>query len=136
MSTLGSLSGRLGREGELLRQLNESLLVLEADALGRREAFDFSEAATNKARKFILDFVERLHLELIHEAPKADFQSLVFRLSSGMKPVEDWLEDLGRVSRLLRTGGPLDPEAIPVLEDILSILDSNFADDLRRLYAA
>jgi hypothetical protein len=136
MSTLGSLSGRLGREGELLHQFNESLLVLEADALGRQEAFDFSEAATNKARKFILDFVERLHLELIQEAPKADFQSLVFRLSSGMKPIEDWLEDLERVSRLLRTGGPLDPEIIPVLEDILSILDSNFADDLRRLYAA
>jgi hypothetical protein len=52
-----------------------------------------------------------------------------------MKPLEDWQEDLVRLSQQLAQPEPIRLEDLPILEDILSLLDNEFADDLRRLYA-
>ena len=135
MSILGSMSGRLGREQQLLRELNSALIALEAEVLGQASDFGLSSEDITRSRQKLLDFVTRLRSALTEESPSVDIQPLVHRVKSGMKPTDDWREDLGTLAKNLQTGEPLQDSIIPVLEDILSLLDSEFTEDLRRLYA-
>ena len=50
-----------------------------------------------------------------------------------MKPVEDWIEDLERLIEHLQNNRIVDDDVV-VIEDILSLLDDQFTEDLRRLY--
>lgn len=134
MSTLGSLAGQLDQGQQLLRELNTALIVVEADILGRTADFGFTEADVSASQARLLDFAERLHAALDDDAASADLQSLVHRIRSGSKPAEDWKADLVLLAKDLRAGD-YDGEALRVLEDVLSLLDTEFAEDLRRLYA-
>jgi hypothetical protein len=134
MSTLGFVSGHLEREQQLLRELNSALLALEAEALGRASDLGFSEEATTNSRQILNDFVTRLRAALDQETTPTDIQSLVYRIKSGMKPLEDWREDLDDLTAILQNTEKLGDEDLPTLENILSLLDSEFAEDLQRLY--
>lgn len=135
MSVLGSVSGRLGREQQLLRELNSALIALEADTLGQASDFGLSKKDISESRQKLLDFVTRLRSVLTQESPSVDMQPLVHRIKSGMKPIDDWKEDLGNLIKGLQSDQQLQDSAIPVLEDTLSLLDSEFTEDLRRLYS-
>ena len=131
MSTLGSLAGHLDQSQHLLRELNAALIVVQADLLGRAADFSFTEGDIASSRSRLAEFAERLHAALEDEPAAADLQSLIHRLKSGIKPVEDWKADLAKQLR----GGQSEADALRALEDVLSLLDTDFADDLRRLYA-
>ncbi|MEW6497514.1 MAG: hypothetical protein AB1589_34175 [Cyanobacteriota bacterium] len=135
MSTLGFVSGHLEREQQLLRELNSALLAQEAEALGRASDLGFSEEDVSKSRQILGEFVIRLRAALTLETTTTDIQSLVHRIKSGMKPLEDWREDLDALTNKLQTTETLADEDLPTLEDILSLLDSEFAEDLQRLYS-
>lgn len=136
MSKLGSLSGHLDREEQRLRDLNWALLTLEANTLGKTAEFGLDEAEVERSRQVLLDFARRLEEALSsQESAKGDMQSLVVRIRSGMKPLDDWREDLGRLVHHLQASAQVSDDLFPVLEDILSLLDTEFAEDLRRLYA-
>jgi hypothetical protein len=135
MSTLGSITGHLEREQQLLRNLNTALIALEAKALGRAAEFCFSEEVVSESRQMLLDFVARLRAALDEETTSADIQSLTHRIKSGMKPLEDWKEDLDKLLIQLQTTDVVSDEVLPVLEDVLSLLDNEFTEDLRRLYS-
>jgi len=134
MSTLGSLSGQLEREEQRLRELNLALIALEAQVLGHAADFGLSEEEVERSRQKLSDFVVRLRAALDQEAPQVDFQSLVHRMKSSIKPIEDWREDLDALACQLQLKEQLKDEVLPVLEDILSLLDAEFTQDLRRLY--
>jgi len=134
MSMLGSVSGHLEREQQLLRELNTALIALEADALGRASEFGLSGEDVSRSRSTLLDFTTRLRSALDEELPSVDLQPLIHRLRSGMKPLEDWREDLDILTAQLRSKDQLKEEVLPILEDVLSLLDSEFTEDLRRLY--
>jgi hypothetical protein len=134
MSTLGSLAGHLDQSQHLLRALNAALIVVQADLLGRAADFSFTEGDIASSRSRLAEFAERLHAALEDEPAAADLQSLIHRLKSGIKPVEDWKADLAMLAKQLR-GGQSEADALRALEDVLSLLDTDFADDLRRLYA-
>jgi hypothetical protein len=131
---LGSLAGQLDQGQQLLRELNSALIVVEADLLGRAVDFGFTAPDVAASRTRLLDFAERLHAALEEDATSAELQSLVHRIRSGIKPVEDWRADLSLLAKNLRAGHH-QGEALRVLEDVLSLLDTEFAEDLRRLYA-
>lgn len=135
MSSLGSISGHLEREQQLLRELNTALIALEADTLGRTSDFGLSDEDVSRSRQTLLDFTVRLRSALDRESTSVDLQPLVHRLKSGMKPLEDWREDFDRLVKELQSGDQLRDEFLPILEDVLSLLDSEFTEDLRRLYA-
>ena len=135
MSTLGSLAGKAEREQRLLSRLNEAVIDLEVAALGKNQEFSLSEDQLQESRRSLSEFVSKLQSELLDEKATADIQSLGFRIRTGMKPLEDWQEDLVRLSQQLAQPEPIRLEDLPILEDILSLLDNEFADDLRRLYA-
>jgi hypothetical protein len=52
-----------------------------------------------------------------------------------MKPVDDWKEDLSALTDDLKKKSQLPASRLPVLEAILSLLDSEFTEDLKHLYA-
>lgn len=136
MSKLGSLSGHLDREEQRLRDLNWALLTLEAHTLGKTAEFGVGEGEVEQSRQLLLDFARRLQAALsAEESPENDLQSLVARIRSGMKPLEDWHEDLGRLVQHLQMSVQISDDLFPVLEDMLSLLDTEFAEDLHRLYA-
>lgn len=135
MSSLGSISGHLEREQQLLRELNTALITLEADALGRTSDFGLSHEDIARSRQTLLDFTVRLRSALDQKSTSVDLQPLVHRLKSGMKPLEDWREDFDCLVKKLQSRDHLEDEVLPILEDVLSLLDSEFTEDLRRLYA-
>ena len=135
MSTLSSISNYLGREQELLRELNNALIALEAEALGHAADFGLTKEDVSESRQKLFDFVVRLRTALDRETSSVDLQAMVNRLSSGMKPVDDWREDLGILARDLKAKSPLPQDRLPILESILSLLDTEFTEDLRHLYS-
>lgn len=135
MNELGSVSGKLQREVEILRELNNALLVIEANALERDSDFGFSSEEISKSRRFLIDFVTRLCLVLKQQSPSVDLQPIVQHLKSGMKPIADWIEDLEGLTQQLQSNNKPTDETLAILEDILSLLDSQFTEDLQRLYA-
>jgi len=134
MSTLGSLSGQIEREEERLRELNLALIALEAQSLGHTADFGLSKEEVERSRQMLADFAVRFRAALDQVSPPMDVQSLVHRVKSGIKPIEDWREDLDALATHLQKKEPLKDEALPTLEDVLSLLDTEFTEDLRRLY--
>jgi hypothetical protein len=135
MSTLGSIAGQLDQGQQLLRELNAALIVLEAHLLGRAADFGFTDQDLQVSRTRLLDFAYRLRMALGDETTSGDLQSLVHRIKSGMKPLEDWKADLDALVKHLGSNQDVSDDVLRVLEDVLSLLDTEFADDLRRLYA-
>lgn len=133
MSALGSLSSHVDRERELLRDLNNALLTLEAFTLGRAQDFGFSEKDIDESRKVLSDFVTLLRSAIEPDQVVGNLQPLVNKLKSGIKPLGDWKEDLDALLAHLKQDD-LNQDVLPILEDLLSLLDIEFAEDLRRLY--
>jgi hypothetical protein len=135
MSRLGALAGQAEREQRLLSRLNEAVINLEVAALGKSKDFCLTDDQLQQSRWALAEFVAKLHAELQQDKSTADLHSLAFRIKTGMKALEDWQEDLAKLSAQLASPEPIKLEDLPILEDILSLLDNEFADDLRRLYA-
>ena len=135
MSSLSSISNYLGREQQLLRELNNALIALEAEALGRAADFGLTEKDISESRQKLLDFVVRLRSALDQETSSVDIQAMVNRLKSGMKPVDDWKDDLSVLATDLQKKSQLPASRLPILEAILSLLDNEFTEDLKHLYA-
>jgi DNA invertase Pin-like site-specific DNA recombinase len=133
MRDLGAISTKLQREGELLKRLNDALLILEVDALGRTSELNISSEDVIKSRKSIIEFAQRLCSVLKQETPSIDLTPIVDHFKSGMKPVEDWIQDLEKLIEHLQNNRIADDDVV-VIEDILSLLDDQFTEDLRRLY--
>jgi len=135
MSKLGFVSGHLEREQQLLRELNSALLALEAEALGKTVDLGFSDEDVLSSRQILHNFVNRLKAALGEgKAIPADIQVLVYGIKNHKKPLEDWQQDLEKLANILQTSEQLRDADMPILEDILSLLDSQFAEDLQRLY--
>jgi hypothetical protein len=133
MSKLGSISGHIDRERELLRDLNNALLTLEAFTLGRANDFGFSKQDVDESKKVLIDFGTLLRSAIEPDQVVTELQPLVSNLKSGIKPLDDWKEDLDDLLANLNRDD-LNQEVLPILEDLLSLLDIEFAEDLRRLY--
>jgi chromosome segregation ATPase len=135
MSKLGFVSGHLEREQQLLRELNSALLALEAEALGKTADLGFSEEDVLSSRQILHNFVNHLEAALGEgKAIPTDIQVLVHGIKNHKKPLEDWQQDLEKLANRLQTSEQLRDADMPILEDILSLLDSQFAEDLQRLY--
>jgi hypothetical protein len=135
MSKLGFVSGHLDREQQLLRELNSALLALEAEALGKTVDLGFSDENVLSSRHILHNFVNRLEAVLGEgQAIPTDIQVLVYRIKNHKKPLEDWQQDLKKLANRLQASEQLRDADMPILEDILSLLDSQFAEDLQRLY--
>ena len=133
MSSLGALTGHLERERQLLRSLNTALLALEAQAGRATGAFGFSERDVDESRNTLCAFVTSLREQLDHDIAASEFQALIERIKADSKPVTEWRDDLAQTCQQLRSRRELGEDAKATLEEIVLLLDQEFAEDLQRL---
>jgi hypothetical protein len=134
MSELAAMAGGLEWEQRQLRDLSTAMLALESESLGKAEALGISDAEIALAHSSMREFIGRLLAALRQLAPPPDLEPLVGLVRSTPKPVGDWIEDLDSLAAVLDRGGPAGQESLPVIEELLSLLDDDFASELHRLY--
>ncbi|WP_375478943.1 hypothetical protein [uncultured Nostoc sp.] len=134
MSTLGLVSGSLEREQEQLRNLSSAMLALEAELLGCANELGFSPAEVKTSRNIICEFAIYVRQALSNEKESANLQALIAKIETGTKRLDDWQEDLDNLVLQLKGQDTPSIEVLSVMNDILSLLDNEFTQDLRRLY--
>jgi hypothetical protein len=134
MSTLGLVSGSLEREQEQLRNLSTAMLALEAELLGHADVLGFCSEEVETSRKMICEFATLLRQALEGRSDSANLQALAAKIEVGTKRLDDWQEDLDKLVLQLQEQDALKIETLSVMNDVLSLLDNEFTQDLRRLY--
>jgi hypothetical protein len=132
---LGSISGKIQNESVLLMRLNDSLLALEIDAIGRNSDLGIAAENVAESREFIADFIRRLIRALKGGSSSVDISPVVYHISSGYKPIEDWVQDLESLVGDIKKD-KVAKESVFIIEEVLSLLDDQFSDDLRQLFVA
>jgi len=134
MSVLGFMSVKLDREQSLLERLNEAMLIVQSESLGRAQDLGFNIDQIKAAKAYLRDFAARLHAKLKDSSENGEFATLVSRMREGGTEIADWLETLTRLEEQLRRDAPLPLESVPHLEDVLSILDAELTAEFNKLY--
>lgn len=134
MSELGSVSVKVWREAKFIEELNDALLVIEANLIGKSLYFDFSEEDVSKSRDFILNFIKDLNLTIKNEELSIELHPIVVKIEESNKPKQDWIEDLEKLSSDISSENVSNKD-LNILEDIFSLLDNQFTKDLQHLYA-
>jgi hypothetical protein len=133
MSTLSAISGKLAREAQRHRKFTLALINLRIQASGRVTKLGLQEKDFEESRKTLLDIVVSLREALDQELPEMDFEPLLRRMKKGKKSIEDWRKDLDAVATELQLGEPITDKAFLILDDVLELIDAEFAQDLNRL---
>ena len=143
MSLLASLTGKTSSDAEILGHINDSLIRLQVDSLGRKSEFGFSTADIESARGILIELLELIHRVLTdaeeHElfVPRTSQESAAKNVAIGLEGVggsrKDWLEDLESTLSTLRSRNTLSDENMALLENIVDALDRELAEDLREL---
>ncbi len=135
MSLLGFMSGKLDREQTLLERLNEALLMVQSESLGRASDLGFQPEQISVAKQTLHDFVSRLRAKVKSHQENGELTALVARIRQGDFELEEWFEKLAQLEAALAEKGPLPLTAIPTLESFLSILDEELSAAYSRLYS-
>ncbi|WP_414469827.1 hypothetical protein [Methanobacterium sp. ACI-7] len=132
MSGLGSISTKIQMESEIISEFNDALLIYEVELSGKRSEFSFSQEDVNRSKEFIGDFSKSLCLAIKQEKISPSLNSLVLQIENGNKPIDSWIHDLEKLINEINT----HPEEnnLEILEDIFSLLDNQFNNDLQYLY--
>src|SRR6266446_10619648 len=131
MSTLGFLSDKLDREQTVLQELNEALLGLQAEAVGRASDLGYDKKALAAFRARLAEFITLLQREIEDgERENGSLSPIVARLKENRtKPLGDWNEDLAQLQAALQTDAPLPDDLAGVLEGLIDILDVQLTKD-------
>lgn len=136
MSRLGILSIKARREGAILKDLNDALLVMEVAALGKDDKFEFSANDISKSKEYIGAFTAKLskNIEEISSS-EADFNYIIEYLKNdGNRSIDDWADDLKEFENEIKSQDIPRYESLEVLENIIYLLDSRFTEDTKQLY--
>ena len=135
MSLLGFMSVKLDKQQTLLERLNEALLMVQSESLGRAADLGFTPEQIAAAKETLRDFVNRLRTKLVSNQDNEELSALVARIREGQFELNEWLEELARLEAQLAQAGPLPLTAIPTLEGVLAILDEELTAAFNRLYS-
>lgn len=135
MSLLGFMSVKLDKQQTLLEKLNEALLMVQSESLGRAADLGFTPEQIQTAKVCLRDFVNRLIERLKNNQDTGELAALVARIRQDQFELPEWLEELEKLKIQLSEVSPLPQTAIPVLESLLSILDEELTAAFNRLYS-
>lgn len=135
MSLLGFMSVKLDKQQTLLERLNEALLMVQSESLGRAADLGFTPEQIAAAKETLRDFVNRLRTKLVSNQDNEELSVLVARIREGQFELNEWLEELARLETQLAQAAPLPLTAIPTLEGVLAILDEELTAAFNRLYS-
>jgi len=77
MSELGSISVKVWREAKFIEELNDALLVIEADLNGKSSYFDFSEEDILRSKEFLFNFIKELNSTIKEEFISTELSPIV-----------------------------------------------------------
>ncbi|MCI0534244.1 MAG: hypothetical protein L0Z50_03345 [Verrucomicrobiales bacterium] len=135
MSLLGFMSVKLDRQQTLLERLNEALLMVQSESLGRAVDLGFTPEQIASAKETLREFVSRLCAKLRDNQDNEELTALVARIREGQFELNEWLDELARLDTQLAQSAPLPLTAIPTLEGVLAILDEELTAAFNRLYS-
>ncbi len=135
MSLLGFMSVKLDKQQTLLERLNEALLMVQSESLGRAADLGFTSAQIAAAKETLREFVNRLRTKLAGNQDNEELNVLVARIREGQFELNEWLEELAQLETQLAQPGLLPLTAIPTLEGVLAILDEELTAEFNRLYS-
>jgi len=136
MSMISGLSSHVGQEGELLHQLNDSVLCVQAAVLGDLELLGLSEKALDKASSELVTFLQKLLLALEKASDDPTISMLVENIrKESDKPIDEWKTDIRTLIVSLKNKKlKEDPNLLQVIEDILSLLSADYSAAVKALY--
>lgn len=135
MSLMGFMSVKLDKQQTLLERLNEALLMVQSESLGRATDLGFTPEQIAAAKETLRDFINRLRAKLVSEQDNGELSVLVARIREGQFELKEWLEELAQLEALLAQPAPLPLTAIPIMEGVLAILDEELTAAFNRLYS-
>jgi len=135
MSLLGFMSVKLDKQQTLLERLNEALLMVQSESLGRAADLGFTAEQIQAAKDTLRDFVSRLREKLKDNHDNEELSALVGRIREGQFELNEWLDELAQLETQLAQNAPLPSTAIPALESVLAILDEELTAAFNRLYS-
>jgi hypothetical protein len=135
MSLLGFMSVKLDKQQTLLERLNEALLMVQSESLGRAADLGFNAEQICAAKETLRDFVSRLREKLDKDKGGEELSAVVARILEGQFELNEWLEELAKLETQLAQPAPLPPASIPTLEAVLAILDEELTAAFNQLYS-
>ena len=135
MSLLGFMSVKLDKQQILLERLNEALLMVQSESLGRAADLGFNAEQIRAAKETLRDFVSRLREKLDKDKGGEELSVVVARILEGQFELNEWLEELAKLETQLAQPAPLPPASIPTLEAVLAILDEELTAAFNQLYS-
>ena len=93
MSLLGFMSVKLDKQQSLLERLNEALLMVQSESLGRAADLGFTVEQIRAAKETLRDFVNRLRVKLSDNKDSEELSALVARIREGQFELGERLQD-------------------------------------------
>jgi hypothetical protein len=129
------MSVKLDKQQTLLERLNEALLMVQSESLGRAADLGFNAEQIRAAKETLRDFVSRLREKLDKDKGGEELSVVVARILEGQFELNEWLEELAKLETQLAQPAPLPPASIPTLEAVLAILDEELTAAFNQLYS-
>lgn len=134
MSLVGQISSRLDRNLQVIGELTKALLALRAELSGKLETLKLSPAEVEKARVTVAEFLTGLTSALNSKsATTEEYRVILDKLSQAGEQPSDWAEDFGNMSEQLHAKTPLDSQQLDKIMRVIGFLQSEAAEDVRRL---
>jgi hypothetical protein len=134
MSSLGPLSTRLDRRLQLVGELTRALLALRANLTNKLDVLKLTTADVDKARATIIEFLDHLLPVLAGQPPTAEEHRVILaKLNQTDEPLTDWSDDFRIFNEQLRTNAPIESAQLDRVMRVVSFLQGEVAEDVRRL---
>lgn len=136
MSMLSALSSHIDQEGELLRELNDAVLCVQAAILGDLELLDLSQDKVSKASATLVEFLEKIKMALKKPSDDPTISMLVenIRHESG-KTAEDWESDIQElIDSIKHNKLAQNSSLLQIIEDIINLLNADYSAAVKALY--
>ena len=134
MSSLGPLSTRLDRRLQLVGELTRALLALRANLTNKLDVLKLTTADVDKARATIIEFLDHLLPVLAGQPATAEEHRVILaKLNQTDEPLTDWSDDFRIFNEQLRTNAPIESAQLDRVMRVVSFLQGEVAEDVRRL---
>lgn len=134
MSSLGPLSTRLDRRLQLVGELTRALLALRANLTNKLDVLKLTTADVDKARATITEFLDHLLPVLAGQPPTAEEHRVILaKLNQTDEPLTDWSDDFRTFNEQLRANAPIESAQLDRVMRVVSFLQGEVAEDVRRL---
>jgi hypothetical protein len=136
MSMISGLSSHIDQEGQLLHELNDAVLCVQASALGDLKLLNLSPDKVSKASVILIEFLSKLKKALQRPSNDPTISMLVENIrKESDKTIEEWKNDIQELVDGIKNG-KLDRKSslLHVIEDILNLLSADYSSAVKALY--